>query len=121
MSVQTEFPFTLPKGYLDNDGVIHQEGVMRLSTAYDEIVPMKDPRVQANPGYLVIILLARVIKQLGTVPAVNPKVIEGLFSADLAYLQDFYLRVNRNGGNRLPVHCPNCQQEFTVDLSPPGE
>ena len=70
---------------------------MRLATAADEILPLKDPRVQGNPAYLVVILLSRVITRLGSLPAVNPKVIEGLFAADLAYLQDFYNRINGNG------------------------
>jgi hypothetical protein len=113
--LQTEFPFTLPRGYLDAEGTVHREGVMRLATAYDEIAPMKDPRVQGNPGYLVIILLSRVITQLGELEHINPKVIEGLFSADLAYLQDFYRRINENGHDRLAVVCPHCDGKFEVE------
>jgi hypothetical protein len=120
MTMQTEFPFTLPHGYLDAEGNRHREGSMRLSTAYDEIAPLKDPRVQANPGYLVIILLSRVITRLGELEHINPKVIEGLFSADLAYLQDFYQRVNQNGHSRLLVVCPHCQGEFEVETASPG-
>jgi hypothetical protein len=119
-TLQTQFPFTLPHGYVDQEGNLHREGVMRLATAYDEIAPMRDPRVQANPGYLVLILLSRVIVRLGTLDQLNPKVMEGLFSADLAYLQDFYRRVNQNGHNRLPVACPHCEGEFEVELSTPG-
>lgn len=121
MTIVTEFPFTLPMGYLDSEGQVHKEGVMRLATAYDEIVPMKDPRVQANPGYLIIILLSRVILKLGGLEFINPKVIEGLFSADLAYLQDFYQRINRNGHSRLSVSCPHCEKEFEVETQSPGE
>ena len=115
--LQTEFPFTLPRGYVDSEGNLHREGIMRLATAYDEIAPMKDPRVQANPGYLVIILLSRVITRLGDLEHINPKVIEGLFSADLAYLQDFYRRINANEHNRLVVTCPHCEAEFEVELN----
>ena len=115
--LQTEFPFSLPRGYVDSEGNLHREGVMRLATAYDEVAPMKDPRVQANPGYLVIILLSRVIRQLGDLQHINPKVIEGLFSADLAYLQDFYRRINENGHNRLVVTCPHCESAFEVEAS----
>jgi hypothetical protein len=93
---------------------------MRLATAYDEIAPMRDPRVQANPGYLVLILLSRVIVRLGTLEQLNPKLMEGLFSADLAYLQDFYRHVNQNGHNRMPVACPHCQAEFEVELGTLG-
>jgi hypothetical protein len=117
----TEFPFTLPHGYRDADGALHREGVMRLSTAFDEIAPLKDPRVQANPGYLVIILLSRVITRLGSLEFINPKVIEGLLSGDLLFLQDFYRRINENGHARLHVSCPHCQGEFEVEVSPPGE
>jgi len=82
---QTEFPFTLPFGYVDADGKTHREGSMRLATAYDEIAPLRDPRVQANPGYLVIILLSRVMTRLGEVEHINPKLVEELFAGDLAY------------------------------------
>lgn len=119
--LQTEFPFTLPRGYVDPEGNVHREGTMRMSTAYDEIAPMKDPRVQANPGYLVIILLARVITRLGDVQHINPKVIEGLFSADLAYLQDMYRRINENGHNRITVACPHCEAKFDVEANSAGE
>jgi len=118
--MRTEFPFVLPRGFLDSDGNLHREGVMRLSTAFDEIAPMKDPRVQANPGYLVVILLSRVITRLGQLTSINPKVIEGLFSADLAYLQDFYRQVNENGHGRLGVTCPHCEGKFDVEMSSLG-
>ena len=92
--LQTEFDFTLPRGYVGPDGTLHKKGRMRLATALDEIAPLRDPRVKANPAYLVIILLARVIIQLGTVEVIETGVIENLFSADLAYLQDFYRNIN---------------------------
>ena len=100
---------------------MHREGVMRLATAYDEITPMRDPRVQRNPGYLVIILLSRVITRLGNLDQVNTKMIEGLFSGDLLYLQDFYQRINQNGHSRLRVACPHCEGEFEVETVPVGE
>lgn len=118
---QTEFEFILPLGYVDLEGNLHREGVMRLSTAADEILPLKDPRVQSNPAYLVIILLSRVITRLGSLPQINPKVIEGLYSADLAYLQNFYNRVNENGKSALNVVCPHCQHGFEVESKPQGE
>jgi hypothetical protein len=90
----TEADFTLGKGYLDADGVLHTQGVMRLATAADEILPLKDPRVQQNPGYLTIIVLARVITKLGSLPDVNTKVVEGLFVSDLEQLQQLYERLN---------------------------
>jgi hypothetical protein len=119
--MQTEFPFTLPKGFVDPDGNVHREGRMRLATAMDEVAPMKDPRVQSNPGYLVIILLSRVITRLGDVTHINPKVIEGLFSADLGFLQDFYRRINENGNGHVGVTCPQCEAKFEVEMSIPGE
>ncbi len=118
--LQTEFEFTLPHGYLDAEGTVHRAGVMRMATALDEIAPMKDPRVQTNPGYHVIILLSRVITRLGELEHINPKVIEGLFAGDLAYLQDFYRRINDAGHNRVAVTCPHCEAQFEVELDSPG-
>ena len=90
----TEFEFDLPKGYVDNTGTVHKHGTMRLATAADEILPLRDPRVVQNPGYLTIILLSRVITSLGTVPKVDPRVVEKFFSADLAFLQSMYQQIN---------------------------
>src|SRR3954469_3166815 len=91
---RTEIEFKLPKGYLDSDGVLHTDGVMRLATAADEILPLKDPRVQQNPAYLTIIVLARVVTRLGSLPDVNTKVMEGLFASDLNHLQKLYEELN---------------------------
>jgi hypothetical protein len=92
--LQTEFEFTLPRGFVDSEGTLHKKGRMRLATAMDEISPLRDPRVKANQAYLVIILLGRVITQLGTLNTVDAGIVEGMFSADLAYLQDFYRQIN---------------------------
>ncbi|APR86353.1 secreted protein [Minicystis rosea] len=117
----TEFPFTLPHGLVGEGGAIHREGTMRMSTAYDEIAPLKDPRVQANPGYLVIILFSRVILKLGALEMINPKVVEALPSGDLVYLQELYKRINQQGHSRLLVSCPHCQGDFEVETAAPGE
>jgi hypothetical protein len=100
--LQTEFEFTLPRGYVDSDGTLHKKGKMRLATAMDEIAPMRDPRVRANQAYLVIILLARVITQIGTIDNIDTGIVENFFSADLAYLQDFYRRINELGADGDP-------------------
>jgi hypothetical protein len=92
--LQTEYEFTLPRGYVDSNGTLHKKGRMRLATAMDEIAPLRDPRVRANQAYLVIILLSRVITQLGTVEIIDTGVVENLFSADLSFLQDLYRRIN---------------------------
>ncbi|MBL1176272.1 hypothetical protein [Pantanalinema sp. GBBB05] len=92
--MQTEFEFELPKGYLDADGNLHRKGVMRLSRAIDEIVPLRDPRVKSNPAYATVIILSRVITKLGALDEVSPMVIEGLFACDLNYLQKFYRQIN---------------------------
>jgi len=92
--LQTEFDFTLPRGFVDEGGTLHKKGKMRLATAMDEIAPLRDPRVRANQAYLVVILLARVITSLGTVENIDTNVVENMFSADLAYLQDFYRKIN---------------------------
>jgi hypothetical protein len=117
MTLQTEFEFTLPRGYIDNEGNLHRQGIMRLATAMDEITPMRDPRVRSNQAYLVIILLARVITKLGDLRDINTGVIENLFSADLAYLQDFYRRINETGTSMVEVACPHCDQRFELDTS----
>ena len=109
---QTEVEFTLPLGYVDADGNLHREGIMRRATAADEILPLRDARVQGNPAYLVVILLARVVTRLGSVPAINPKVIEGLYATDVAYLQDLYNTINRLD-DAPSIKCPSCQHTFT--------
>jgi hypothetical protein len=118
---QTEYEFTLPLGYVDSNGDLHREGIMRLATAADEILPLKDTRVQSNQAYLVVILLSRVITRLGSVGQINPRVIEGLFAADLAFLQELYNRINRNGSMSRPATCPKCEHAFEVELTSPGE
>lgn len=112
---QTEYEFNLPLGYVDADGDLHRDGVMRLATAADEILPLKDPRVQKNPAYLVVILLSRVIGRLGSLDQVTPKTIEGLFAADLAYLQNLYNEINHLGSGGSTVACPQCQYEFQAE------
>lgn len=118
--IQTEHPFTLPVGYQDEDGTLHRDGVMRMATAADEILPLRDHRVQANQAYLVVILLSRVITRLGSVGQVTPKVIEQLYAVDLAFLQELYNQVNRNGTADVPASCPRCEFEFEVALNGVG-
>lgn len=112
---QTEFEFTLPQGYVDSDGTLHREGTMRLANAADEIEPLQDPRVQSNGSYLTIILLARVVTELGELDTVNKTVIENLFVKDLEYLQNLYARINHQGDNTISTGCPDCGHEFEVD------
>lgn len=121
MPFQTEYEFTLPKGYVDEHGDLHRQGIMRLATAADEILPMKDPRVQSNPGYLTIILLTRVITRLGTLSAITTKVVEDLFVGDLAYLQDLYNRINGSGTDKIKIVCPKCDHAFEVEIDHSGE
>jgi hypothetical protein len=120
-ALQTEFEFSLPRGYVDSDGNMHKQGAMRLATAMDEIAPMKDLRVRQNQAYLTVVLLARVITRLGTLPDVNTGVIERLFSADFAFLQDFYRRINESGDGTMAVTCPACHHEFEVGITTAGE
>ena len=118
--LQTEFEFTLPQGYVDDDGNLHRDGVMRLATAADEIKPLKDPRVQANASYLTVIVLARVVTRLGRLEDVTPHVIENLYVSDLEYLQDLYERINGRGGSAIDVECPSCGNAFVVEADPSG-
>jgi hypothetical protein len=121
MVFQTEYEFTLPKGYVDGEGNLHKKGIMRLATAADEILPLKDPRVNQNPAYLNVILFSRVITKLGDLQTINNKVIEGLFASDLAYLQDFYRQINGDSTNVVKATCPRCDHEFEVEVLPLGE
>ena len=116
MSFQTEFEFELPRGYVDQNGEVHKRGVMRLATAADEIMPLRDPRVQQNPGYLTVILLSRVVTKLGTLQAINNRVIENLFTIDMAYLQDLYQRINMQEVPAYKVVCLHCNKEFDLPL-----
>jgi hypothetical protein len=115
---QMEFEFTLPKGYVDANGQVHQYGRMRLATALDEIEPMQDPRVRHNEAYLAVLLLARVVTRLGDLPAVTPRVIEGLFAADLAFLQDLYQRLNSTDSIVVGAVCPHCNGQFQLEVAP---
>ena len=92
--LQTEFPFTLPKGYVDDNGTLHRTGVMRLACARDEIEPLRDGRVKENEAYATVIVLSRVVTELGTVSRVTTKTIESLFVSDFSYLQDLYRIIN---------------------------
>jgi hypothetical protein len=118
---QTEYEFTLPKGYVDVDGQLHREGVMRLATAADEILPLADPRVEKNPAYLLVILFSRVVIKLGRIKQVTPKTIEGLFSEDLAFLHRFFNEINGVVARQVSTRCPKCSHEYGVEPAPLGE
>jgi hypothetical protein len=121
MAFQTEIQFTLPKGYMTAEGMLHREGRMRLATAADEILPLKDPRVQQNPAYLTVILLSRVVTKLGSLADVHPGVIEGLFASDLSYLQAVYQQLNGDGALSASAVCPHCEHRFDVRFDDLGE
>jgi hypothetical protein len=122
-AVRTEFRFTLPLGYVDPKGHVHRDGTIRLATARDELSPQTDMRVRQNPAYLTVLLLERTVTRLGTLPAVDTHVVENLFAADLAFLQDLYRRINQEGHTDASVTCPGCALEFTVNVAgdAPGE
>jgi hypothetical protein len=113
--LRTEFDFVLPRGFVDDAGGVHRDGVMRLATAKDEIVPQRDPRVRENPAYLSVLLLSRVVTKIGSV-TVTPGTIENLFASDLAFLQDLYRRVNQDGSAEIAVTCPSCRATVSIDL-----
>jgi hypothetical protein len=115
--MRTEFAFELPRGYVDDAGVLHRSGTMRLATARDELVPLRDDRVRENPPYLTVVLLARVVTRIGDVTDVHVGVIENLWASDLAFLQDMYRRINSEGHTRAGVTCPGCGHRFDVDLA----
>jgi hypothetical protein len=123
VELRTEFAFELPRGYVDAAGTVHRSGTMRMATARDEILPLRDPRVRENEAYLTVLLLARVVTRLGDVEPITAGVIENLFAPDIAFLQDLYRKVNQEGHTHVDVMCPACHSEFTVDLTGglPGE
>ncbi|MEZ4643592.1 MAG: phage tail assembly protein [Chloroflexota bacterium] len=118
--MQTEFEFTLPRGYVDEAGVVHKQGRMRLATAVDEIEAVEHPQVHEKESYLPIYLLGRVVTQLGTLPSVTPHIIARLFAADLAYLQDMYLRLNSSEPILVNAVCPHCSAQFQLQVAPMG-
>jgi|SRR4051794_26090719 hypothetical protein len=115
--MQTEVPFTLPRGYVDAAGRVHREGIMRLATARDEIEPLRDAEVRANDAYLSVLLLARTVVRLGDVPEVTPAVVEELYAVDFDHLQRLYERLNTDGEAVGVVACPSCAHEFEIDLT----
>jgi hypothetical protein len=115
--MRTEFSFVLPRGYVDSSGRVHRAGVMRLATARDELVSHRDDRVRENPNYLAVVLIGRVVTQIGEIEDVHGGIIENLFASDLAFLQDLYRRVNQDGHTHARVQCPQCDSEFAVDVA----
>ena len=115
--MNTEFAFTLPRGYVDASGAVHRDGVMRLATARDEIEPLRDAEVRRNEAYLAVLLLSRVVTRIGGVRDVTPEVIEELYAADFDHLQRLYERLNTDGEAVGAVTCPHCAQAFEVDLT----
>ncbi|MFD5657321.1 hypothetical protein [Streptomyces hirsutus] len=115
--LRTEFEFELPRGYVDEAGTVHRHGAMRLATARDELRPQIDLRVKENPAYLSVVLLSQVITRIGSITDVHTGVVERMYATDVAFLQDFYRRVNSEGHTRAAVTCPHCEGGFEVDLS----
>ncbi|HEY0494962.1 MAG TPA: phage tail assembly protein [Kutzneria sp.] len=116
-TLRTEYPFTLPRGYVDENGRVHRNGIMRLATARDEITTQADQRAKQNPAYLTVLLLERTVTELGDLSAVDTFVIENLFASDLAFLQDLYRRINQDGHTEVAVSCPHCGKDFGVDIA----
>lgn len=120
MAFVQEFVFSLPRGYIDAEGQLHREGRMRLATALDEIETVQDPRVQANEAYLPVVLLSRVLLQLGSLPVVTPQIVADLYAMDLAYLEDLYRRLNHPEQVTIGAVCPHCNTQFQLQVAPLG-
>ncbi|MEO0985388.1 MAG: phage tail assembly protein [Cyanobacteria bacterium J06639_14] len=120
-ALTTEFVFSLPRGFMDEAGQLHREGTMRLATARDELMLQKDPRVQAQSTYGILLLLSQVIVRLGTLNTVTPADLECLFTQDFAYLREFYNRVNQQGHTTIATQCPQCAATFETELPLAGE
>lgn len=115
---ESDFQFTLPRGFVDDAGVVHRDGTMRLATALDEIESVQDPRVQANDAFVPVLLLSRVITRLGTLPNISAEVIGSLFVSDLSYLEDLYQRINHTETITMGVICPQCNHKLHVQVAP---
>ena len=117
----TQLSFTLPRGLVDSNEVVHRQGIMRLATARDELVAHKHRHVQVYPEYLMLVLLSQVVIQLGTLESVSPDDLENLLTQDLAYLRELYNRINQTGSAQLPIQCPQCSHQFQTELVLSGE
>ena len=117
----TEFDFLLPRGLPDTDGNLHRQGRMRLATARDEIACLQDKRVQQDPTYGSLVMLAAVTTRLGTLEQITPELLENLFRPDFQYLRVFYEQIHQSAQPLLPTQCPSCQHQFQVSLAPSGE
>ena len=115
--LQTEFSFTLPCGFVDDAGNLHRDGTMRLATALDEVQPLQDARVHHNQAYVGILLLSRVVTKIGSIAPVPSAMVERLFAADFAFLQDLYMRINEPTAEVAETQCPDCGSRFGVELS----
>src|SRR5690242_7754898 len=117
----TEFAFTLPRGLSEGENRLHRQGTMRLATAKDEILVQQERKVQENPAYGALVMIARVITRLGSFNSVSPELLEGLVLHDIAYLREFYNRINQQGNLHIPAQCPQCNTQFSVELELAGE
>lgn len=117
----TEFPFELPRGLVGSDGVLHRDGIMRLATARDELTVSRNRQAKAQPGYGDLVMLSQVITRLGNLVNLTPSLLEDLFTVDLAYLREFYNRINQSGEAHIPAQCPQCQHAFNLELALAGE
>ncbi|MEB3290950.1 MAG: phage tail assembly protein [Leptolyngbya sp.] len=117
----TEFSFELPRGLVGGDGVLRREGTMRLATARDEMTAVRNPQAHTQPGYGDLVMLSQVITRLGDLTDLAPATLEDLFTVDLAYLREFYNRINQSGEAHISAQCPQCQHAFKVGLVLAGE
>jgi hypothetical protein len=115
--MKSEYAFTLPRGYVDAAGQVHRDGTMRLATARDEIEPLRMVEVRQNEAYLSVLLLARTITRIGELTDITPQLVESLYAADFDHLQRLYERINTDGEAVGVVACPQCANQFEVDLT----
>jgi hypothetical protein len=94
-TIRTEYQFTLPIGFVDEDGTLLRDGTMRLSTAADDLATLGDPRVRGNPAYGVVVKLSRVITILGPHKGISTVHVERMYSGDVNYLMDFHDEINQ--------------------------
>ena len=115
--IRTEYTYTLPKGYVDKDGNLHREVVIREITGADQ-ESMLSPQLRQNPAKMLSALLARVIVRLGTLE--KSRIDTGVTAAMVKSDRDFLImklkEIDTGPDMEIKVECPDCGKKFTAML-----
>ena len=115
--VKTEYTFELPKGYVDKDGTLHREVVLREITGADQEA-MLNPSLRNNPAKMLTALLARVIIRIGTLEKkkIDTSVTAGMFKSDRDFLISKLKEIDSGPDMEIDVECPDCGRKFKAML-----